>query len=58
MECFSAENSSNYLLKKLNISAWILPISLGSDDGIKVFLNGKGICQQCIGAFRSGKIGS
>ena len=37
---FSSENSSNYLAKEIEVSADMeLPISLGSDDGIKVFLN-------------------
>ena len=39
---FSAANASNYLARVIEAdNARALPISLGSDDGIKVFLNGK-----------------
>ena len=47
---FSSENSSNYLAKEIEVSADMeLPISLGSDDGIKVFLNGQNILSNNIG---------
>ena len=47
---FSAENSSNYLLKEIEASQpATLPISLGSDDGIKVFLNGKQVFANNVG---------
>jgi hypothetical protein len=47
---FSSENSSNYLAKEIEVSAdMALPISLGSDDGIKVFLNGQNILSNNIG---------
>ena len=47
---FTSENSSNYLLKEItSSSAANLPISLGSDDGIKVFLNGEQILANNVG---------
>ena len=47
---FSAENSSNYLLKEIETTAPVtLPVSLGSDDGIKVFLNGKEVLANNVG---------
>jgi len=47
---FSVPNSSNYLHKVISTdSPRDLPISLGSDDGIKVFLNGKQILSNNIG---------
>jgi WD40 repeat protein len=47
---FSAANSANYLHKVITVdSPRDLPISLGSDDGIKVFLNGKQILANNIG---------
>ena len=47
---FSAPNSSNYLHKVISTDSPLdLPISLGSDDGIKVFLNGKQILSNNIG---------
>ena len=46
----SAENSSNYLLKDIETShPATLPISLGSDVGIKVFLNGKQVFANNVG---------
>ena len=47
---FSAENSVNYLHKVITVDKpRDLPLSLGSDDGIKVFLNGKQILANNIG---------
>ena len=47
---FSAENSSNYLLKEIETTApFTLPVSLGSDDGIKVFLNGREVLANNVG---------
>jgi len=47
---FSAENSANYLYKAITADAPCdLPLSLGSDDGIKVFLNGKQVFAKNIG---------
>jgi WD40 repeat protein len=47
---FSAANSANYLHKVISVdSPRGLPVSLGSDDGIKVFLNGKQILANDIG---------
>lgn len=47
---FSAENSSNYLLKEIETSQpATFPISLGSNDGIKVFLNGKLVFAKNVG---------
>ncbi|MEC9124122.1 MAG: DUF1553 domain-containing protein, partial [Verrucomicrobiota bacterium] len=47
---FSAVNSANYLHKVITVdSPRDLPVSLGSDDGIKVFLNGKQILANNIG---------
>jgi WD40 repeat protein len=47
---FSAANSANYLHKVITVdSPRDLPISLGSDDGIKVFLNGKQLLANNIG---------
>jgi len=47
---FSGDNSVNYLHKVITVdSPRDLPLSLGSDDGIKVFLNGKQILANNIG---------
>ncbi|MDG1325113.1 MAG: DUF1553 domain-containing protein [Opitutales bacterium] len=47
---FSAENSSNYLMKVINSDAPTkIPLNLGSDDGIKVYLNGKLVLENNIG---------
>jgi hypothetical protein len=47
---FSAPNSANYLHKVITADApRDLPLSLGSDDGIKVFLNGKQVHANNIG---------
>jgi hypothetical protein len=47
---FSAVNGVNYLHKVINVDApRDLPLSLGSDDGIKVFLNGKQIHANNVG---------
>ena len=47
---FNSENSSNYLLKEIEVlNEMALPVSLGSDDGMKVFLNGKLILAENIG---------
>ncbi len=47
---FSAPNSANYLHKIITADApRDLPLSLGSDDGIKVFLNGKQVHANNIG---------
>jgi WD40 repeat protein len=47
---FSGENSANYLVKEIEVTNEMeLPISLGSDDGIKVFLNGKTVLAKNIG---------
>ena len=47
---FSGENSANYLAKEIKVTNDMeLPISLGSDDGIKVFLNGKTVLAKNIG---------
>ena len=47
---FTAENSSNYLLKEIETTAPVtLPVSLGSDDGVKVFLNGKEVLSNNVG---------
>ena len=47
---FSGENSANYLAKEIEVTNDMeLPISLGSDDGIKVFLNGKTVFAKNIG---------
>ena len=47
---FSAVNAANYLHKVITVDKpRDLPISLGSDDGIKVFLNGKQILANNIG---------
>ena len=47
---FSGENAVNYLHKVISSDApRDLPLSLGSDDGIKVFLNGKQIHANNIG---------
>ena len=46
----SGDNSANYLHKVITVdSPRDLPISLGSDDGIKVYLNGKQILANNIG---------
>jgi hypothetical protein len=47
---FSGENAVNYLHKVISSDApRDLPLSLGSDDGIKVFLNGKQIHANNVG---------
>ena len=47
---FSGDNTVNYLHKVITVdSARDLPVSLGSDDGIKVYLNGKQILSNNIG---------
>jgi hypothetical protein len=47
---FSAENSANYLAKVIEVTNEMeLPVSLGSDDGIKVFLNGEIVLAKNIG---------
>ena len=47
---FSSENSSNYLVKEITVPAdQQLPVSLGSDDGIKVFLNGEAVLASTVG---------
>ena len=47
---FSAENSSNYLMKVINADAPTkIPLNLGSDDGIKVYLNGQLVLGNNIG---------
>lgn len=47
---FSSENSSNYLMKVINTDAPTkIPLNLGSDDGIKVYLNGKLVLENNIG---------
>ena len=47
---FRAENSANYLAKEIEVTNEMeLPISLGSDDGIKVFLNGQIVLAKNIG---------
>ena len=47
---FSGDNTVNYLHKVITVdSPRDLPISLGSDDGIKVFLNGKQILANNVG---------
>ena len=47
---FSGENSSNYLIKEIVTSnPLILPISFGSDDGIKLFLNGNQVFANNVG---------
>jgi hypothetical protein len=47
---FSAENSSNYLMKVIHSDAPTkIPLNLGSDDGIKVYLNGKSVLENNIG---------
>ena len=47
---FSAGNSSNYLMKVLDASeACDLSLSLGSDDGLKVYLNGRVILSNNVG---------
>ena len=47
---FSSENSSNYLVKQITVPAdQQLPVSLGSDDGIKVFLNGEAVLSSNVG---------
>ena len=47
---FTAGNSSNYIMKVLEASsACEFPLSLGSDDGIKVYLNGQVVLANNIG---------
>ena len=47
---FSGDNTVNYLHKVITVdSPRDLPISLGSDDGIKVYLNGKQILANNVG---------
>ena len=47
---FSGDNTVNYLHKVITVdSPRDLPISLGSDDGIEVFLNGKQILANNVG---------
>jgi len=47
---FSAVNAANYLHKVITVEKpRDLPLSLGSDDGIKVFLNGKQILAKNVG---------
>ena len=47
---FSGDNTSNYLLKEITATAPIdIPLSLGSDDGIRVYLNGKIVLDNNVG---------
>ena len=47
---FSGDNAINYIHKIINVKEdRVLPLSLGSDDGIKVFLNGKEVFSNNIG---------
>ena len=47
---FSGDNSVNYLHRLITVdSTRELPLSLGSDDGIKVFLNGKEVLAKNVG---------
>jgi hypothetical protein len=47
---FDAENAANYLHRTVTVPGPVkLPLSLGSDDGIKVFLNGKQVFANNVG---------
>ena len=47
---FEAENAANYLHRTVTVPGPVkLPLSLGSDDGIKVFLNGKQVLANNVG---------
>lgn len=47
---FSGENTSNYLMKEINsTAAETIPLNLGSDDGIRVYLNGQLILENNVG---------
>ena len=49
-DVFSGDNTSNFLARVIKAdNARALPVSLGSDDGIKVFLNGKPVHANNVG---------